>query len=114
MLISISIKIADLIQECHINDSDMEEFKECHPKQVIIYNALPVPVWKILYSYTTQRNNNKEAVKYIIGNEQLWDRVEQDFHSYIEDFNEKHPERKVSNVKILDTFFLGTAEIELE
>jgi hypothetical protein len=66
------------------------------------------------YSYLTQRNNKKEADKFIIKDEHYWDGVENEFNLYIQSENEKHPERKISNVEILDISYLGEATIELE
>ena len=91
----------------------MEEFKNIHPKQ-LIGDYVPIPVWKIHYSYYTARNNLKETDKYIIRDSTAWDYVEDEFKHYIEEQNRKHPERKLSNVKILDSSFMGTAVLELE
>lgn len=91
----------------------MEVFKNIHPKQ-LIGGYIPIPVWKIHYSYTTARGNLKTADKYIIRDEQAWDLVENEFNNHIEEQNEKYPERKISNVEILDISFMGTALIELE
>lgn len=107
------MKITDLLNECKLNASDMEEFKSIHPKQ-LIGNYIPVPVWKINYSYCTSRGNLKNANKYIIRDSTAWDCVEDEFKKYIEEQNEKYPERKLSNVEILDCTFMGTVELELE
>ena len=106
-------KIIDLLKECIINDSDMQEVLNAHPKQ-IIGDYISISVWRINYSYTTARGNNKEAIKYLFREECAWDCIEYVFDRYIEKQNEKYPERKLSNVKILDTNFLGELEIELE
>ena len=84
----------------------MEEFKNIHPKQ-LISDMIPIPVWKIHYSYYTARGNPKEADKYILDNENAWDRIEDTFMNYIEDQNKKYPERRLSNVEILDATFIG-------
>ena len=96
-----------------IDDSDMEEFIKCNPKQ-LISQELIVPVWRVLYSYTTNRGNYKEATKYLLRHQADYDVVDRDFEMYIERFNEIHPERKLSNVRILDIDFLGKAYIALE
>lgn len=101
-----SMKISRLQAECEYDDSDMEEFIKCHPKQ-IISEHIPVPIWEILYRYKTARGNDKTATKYIILEEFSWDVVESEFKNYIAEFNEEHPERKLSNVEILDSTFLG-------
>lgn len=102
-----------MLKNCLWDDSDMEEFKQIHPKQ-LISEEIPIPVWKMQYSYYTARGNPKEAVKYILDNENAWDRIEDVFMRYIEEQNEKHPERKLSNVKILDSFLMGNVYLKLE
>lgn len=91
----------------------MEEFKTCHPKQ-IMSEDIPIPIWKIIYRYKTTRGNDKTATKYIILEECSWDMIDDEFQHYIAEFNEKHPERKLSNVEILDSVFLGKVYIPLE
>lgn len=91
----------------------MEEFLKIHPKQ-LIGDYIPIPVWRVKYSYVTARNNPKEAYKYLIRDGVSWDSIDNEFESYIEEFNRKHPERKLSNVKILDWTFMGEAVLELE
>ena len=91
----------------------MDEFKNIHPRQ-LISEEIPIPVWKIHCSYYTARGNPKEADKYILDNEYAWDRIEDIFFNYIEEQNEKHPERKLSNVKILDSCLTGKVYLKLE
>ena len=105
--------ISDLQKNCLMNNSVMAEFKEAHPKQ-IISDLLPVPIWKVEYTYKTSRNNLKSATKYIILNENSWDLIDMEFMKHIEKENRKHPERKLSNVAILDTEFLGEVFLQLE
>lgn len=102
-----------MLKECFINDSEMIEFKNIHPKQLISEN-IPIPVWKVHYSYRTARGNPKEADKYIIREESAWDCIDNEFNRYIQEQNEKYPERKLSNVEILDISFMGEAVLELE
>lgn len=102
-----------MLQKCFINDSAMSEFKNIHPKQ-LISEVIPIPVWRIHYSYYTVRGNPKEADKYIIKDESAWDCIENEFIQYISNQNEKYPERKISNVEILDVSFIGSAELQLE
>lgn len=101
------------MKDCLYDDSNMEEFKNIHPKQ-LISDLIPIPVWKIHYSYYTARGNPKEADKYILDNENAWDRIEDEFMKYIEYQNEKYPERKLSNVEILDVSFMGNVYLQLE
>lgn len=91
----------------------MEEFKNIHPKQ-LISEEIPISVWKIHYSYYTARGNPKEADKYILDNENAWDRIDNEFMNYIEEQNEKYPDRKLSNVEILDVSFMGNVYLPLE
>lgn len=105
--------ISELQKNCLMNDSVMTEFKKTHPKQ-IVSTEIPIPVWKITYKYKTNRDNDKTAIKYVILNENSWDLVESKLIKHIEETNEKHPERKVSNVEILDTNFLGEVFLQLE
>ena len=105
--------ISELQKNCLMNDMSMTEFKEAHPKQ-IISTEIPIPVWKVSYKYKTNRANDKTAIKYVILKEDAWDLVDSEFMNYIEEQNRKHPERKVSNVEILDTEFLGEVFLQLE
>ena len=107
------MKISKLQAICEYNDSDMEEFTNCHPKQ-IISNQIPIPIWEVLYRYKTARGNDKTATKYMILEEFSWDMIDNEFKNYITEFNERHPERKLSNVEILDSTFLGKVYILLE
>lgn len=107
------MKISELQSICLYDDSIMEELKHCHPKQ-IISNSIPVPVWKIKYKYETARRNPKTAEKYLFLEESAWDCVDNEFNSYIESMNEKYPERKLSNVEILETEFMGKIYVSLE
>lgn len=105
--------MVEFLKNCLYDDSDMEEFKNIHPKQ-LISELIPIPVWKIRYFYYTARGNPKEADKYILDNENAWDRIEDEFMRYIEEQNEKYPERKLSNVKILDSCLMGKVYLKLE
>lgn len=105
--------ISELQKNCLMNDSVMCEFKEAHPKQ-IVSTEIPIPVWKVTYKYKTNRDNDKTAIKYVILKEEGWDLIDMEFMKHIEEMNRKHPERKISNVAILDTEFLGEVFLQLE
>lgn len=107
------MKITQILSEAKISDSDMEEVVQCHPRQ-IASECLDIPVWKIRYSYYTQRKNQKEAIKYFFLDAESWDKIESEFMKHIESLNEKYPERKISNVQILDADFMGKLILELE
>lgn len=107
------MKISELQSVFKYDDSVMEELKDCHPKQ-IINEEITVPVWKIEYKYKTARDNFKKATKYLFLKENGWDMVDNEFRKYIEQQNEKSPERKISNVEILDAEFIGNIYLPLE
>jgi hypothetical protein len=53
------VQIQDLLNQCHINDSTLDAFKSCHPKQ-IISDYIPVPIWSFLYN-SSIGNSEKEG-----------------------------------------------------
>lgn len=61
----------------------MKEFKNIHFKQ-LISEEIPIPVWKIHYSYYTARGNFKEGDKYVIRDESAWDCLDNEFNLYIQ------------------------------
>ena len=107
------LKISELQSVCKYDDSVMEELKQCHPKQ-IISEDISIPIWKVEYKYNTARGNPKTATKYLFLEESAWDMVDNEFMSHIKSINEKYPERKLSNVEILDAEFMGKVYISLE
>ena len=107
------MKIKDLLDVCTLNDSSLNNVLSAHPLQ-FISDKLEIPVWEIKYSYLTQRNNPKEAVKYMFLHETAWDRVDNEFNSYVDRFNETNPDRKLSNVEILETNYLGEFILPIE
>lgn len=107
------LRIIDLLHDAKISDSDLLEIKQCHPRQ-IASECLEIPVWKVKYSYCTQRNNQKVAAKYLFLEEESWDKVESEFMKHMKNLNEKYPERKLSNVQILEANFMGKLTLELE
>lgn len=107
------MKISELQSVCKYDDSIMEEFKQCHPKQ-IISEEVAIPIWKINYKYDTARGNPKTATKYLFLEESACDMVDNEFMNHIKFINEKYPERKLSNVEILDVEFMGKVYISLE
>lgn len=107
------MKISELQSICKYDDDIMEEFKHCHPRQVIS-EEIPIPIWRVKYRYDTARGNPKTATKYIFLEESAWDMVDNEFMNHIKSINEKYPERKLSNVEILDAEFIGRVYISLE
>ena len=108
------IKIKDVIKNLiNIDTNIKEELQEIHPKQWL-YQPLPIPIWKIKYSYTTARGNNREYYKYVMVDETDWNSLEHRFNYWLEEFNNENPKRQLSNVQILDTEFLGEFLLELK
>ena len=54
------------------------------------------------------RNNKQENCRYIPARN--WESAFIAFNDYIDDFNKKYEYRKISNVKILDFYDIGTIE----
>lgn len=109
-----NIKIKDIVNNLtDIDNMTKEKLQQTHPKQWL-NEIIKIPVWEIRYSYTTIRNNHKTYYKYLIASEIEWEVVENEFNYWLEDFNNSNPERKLSNVEILDTKFLGEFSLEVE
>lgn len=62
-------------------------------------------VYKVIYTYKTNRGKIKENHKYLIADYE--EQAKLDFIEYINNFNRKKPFRAISNVKILDVELLG-------
>lgn len=96
-----------------ISKQDRAELLNTHPLQWLD-KRIRVSVWKIKYSYTTNRGNNKEHTKYMFGDSNAWDLVENVFNLWIEEFNINYPNRSISNVKILDVVFMDEFTLSLD
>lgn len=107
------MKISDILSRSKVNDSEMMEVVQCHPRQ-IASTHVDLPCWKVVYRYETNRGNLKEAIKYFFLPESSWDLIDMEFKKHIEELNNRHPERKISNVEILDCFYLGELVLELD
>lgn len=103
----------EFLKQLVVNDSEMQEFLQIHPKQ-LLSSEVKVPVWRIRYSYLTARNNEKTSIKYILAAESDYDIVEPEFLEHIKQINKNMPYRAISNVKILDIDYMGECFIELE
>lgn len=106
------MNIKELLYEARGDASSVCNILSANPKQ-FISEELNIPIWQVKYKYTTARNNEKEAVKYIFLNEDDWDLVDSEFNEYIEKFNKKYPYKKISNVKILDVEYMGKARLPI-
>lgn len=62
-------------------------------------------VYKVRYTYKTNKGNPKENYKYLIADYE--EQAKLDFIEYINKFNREKPFRAISNVKILDIVLLG-------
>lgn len=71
-----------------------------------IDNEIRFNVYKVEYSYKTNRGNNKENHRYLIANDFGDARIK--FIEYINKENNLKPYRTVLNVKILNTVLIGT------
>lgn len=92
-------------EQCNI---DLNKFEDINPRQIVNNSNLSVVLYRVDYSYTTIRGNPKQGEKYFMLNginPQMDMRKELD--RYINDFNVKNPNRKLLNVKFLNSECLG-------
>jgi len=101
------------IRKCKLQDSVLEDFLNCHPSQ-IIPDGIELPITEVEYSYQTKRGNYKTTKKYLFLCEQDWDLAEMEFKEYIRRFNERHEDREISNVQILDIKYLGKVSFDFD
>lgn len=73
-----------------------------------IEKKITFKVYKVKYTYKTNKGNPKENEKYLIADYE--ERAKLDFIEYINNFNKEKPFRAISNVKILDIELIGTVE----
>lgn len=107
------MNIKDILSIASCENSDVADVINAHPKQ-FLSTEIRVPIWRIFYSYLTARKNERTAVKYIFHREDYWDSVDNAFIDLIDDFNDKHKDRKISNVKILESEYIGDFVLALE
>lgn len=74
-------------------------------RQKLINNNLKLYLYKITYTYKTNRGNKKENYKIMFNNNIDELEAKYKFIEYINDYNRKHPNRAILNVKILKTSF---------
>ena len=89
-----------------INKSDKIDFqlpKDFNMK--FIEKDFTFNVYKVTYTYKTNRGNIRENHKYLIS--EYEESAKLDFISYINKFNKEKPYRSISNVKILDIELVG-------
>lgn len=68
-------------------------------------------IFRINFKYKTVRGNSADSYRYIVAHEDFDARIS--FFNYMEQYNEKNSHRAMSNVKILDIFFMGSATQEI-
>lgn len=90
--------------------------KRLHPKQ-ILNMWLTVPLYRVRYSYMTQRGNIRQSEKYFFAlageHEELAFEVEIKLKDWFEQENREKPYRAVSNVEILDIDRIAYATLHL-
>lgn len=96
----------------YVNDTKVGELLSLHYKGFIM-NDIPIPFWKVTFSYTTNRGNEKKLTKYINLSEESWDLIDSTLERWVEEYNKNKPYRQISNATILDTEFVGNIYIEL-
>lgn len=71
----------------------------------LIPTTIRFNIYKIIYTYKTKRGNRKKNYRYAISKD-TDDAIIQ-FIDYINQYNDKKQYRAVSNVKILETYYVG-------
>ena len=71
----------------------------------LIPTVMKYNIYKIRYTYKTKRGNRKENYRYAISKDT--DDAIMQFIDYINQYNDKKQYRAVSNVKILETYYIG-------
>lgn len=91
------------------NNIRLDDVNNIHEKQFINkINNIPIVCYKVEYEYTTVRNNKKNGIKYFLFNSFSPEiNMENQLEEYISKFNEDHPNRKLLNVKFLNSECLG-------
>ncbi len=79
-----------------------------HPKQIVFDIELNYTICKVNYGYTTKRGNKKQGYKIFFFeglNPQI--DIKQKLNTYVDNFNILNKHRQPSNVKFLDSEYLG-------
>lgn len=114
-------KFCDLDIPVDITDSIRKDMKDAHPSMIIGGGAISLNMYKVEYSYTTKRNNEKTSIKYIFlnessncdeefGNEIT---VETELMNWVSTFNFSYPYKAISNVKILEIVPYANAQLAI-
>ena len=91
------------------NNIKINDINNINPKQFVnCIDSIPIICYEVNYLYTTVRGNKKNGNKYFLFNSfnpQI--NMKEKLDKYIEDFNKEHPNRKLLNVKFLNSKCLG-------
>lgn len=94
----------------HFLDKNTEKIlKEAHPLQFIpMLDTKPFMFYQAKYEYTTIRGNRKNGIKYFVFNSYSPEiDIPQKLEEWVKLFNKENPNRKLSNVKFLESQCLG-------
>ncbi len=86
-----------------VDTETTERLYKVHPAQVI--GEIKVPLFKVVYSYITNKGNIKKHEKFIFliqEHEDCFMEIEMKFDDWVKDYNASHPYRAISNVQILE------------
>ena len=90
--------------------------KKLHPKQ-ILNMRITIPLYRVRYSYMTQRGHTRQSEKYFFAtdgeHDELYLDVEIKLKDWFEEENRERPYRAVSNVEILDIDRVAYATLPL-
>lgn len=90
-------------------DKIVEVLNKSHPKQIINkVGDLKVSLYKVDYSYFTNRGNEKTGTKYFVLNSinPQYD-LKSELNDWVQEYNQQNEHRQISNVKFLDGLCLG-------
>lgn len=91
-----------------------QDLLKIHKRKLLI-DPIELDYWKITYTYKTQRGNKKTKEEFIIVQKgQDKSDIIDKFISNKNEFNKKFPNRRLLNVQILDTFYLGNSKLSIE
>lgn len=102
---------------CNNTSEIREELKDIHPS-VFIGNRISTNIYKISYSYEVVRNGkrkNREKYKLIFSQDNYDEEyekeimLENEFDTFVDDYNREHKYGTMLNVKILSIEFYCTA-----
>ena len=88
-------------------------FKNLHPAQ-LLNSTVRIPVYEVVFSYYTARNNYRKARKYVFlhsEHEDLDMEIQMMLDDWVIDNNKWKPYRKISNVQILEINPIAYADI---